>query len=317
MAKKIAPESVFVIEAVLGRKLKTVEIESGELERTPRKATLPTRDMSDDEFVAHVMSQPFNKPFEPVAAKPNDSDPYAGIVAEAEAEAERERVHSLSPAQRKLYEVKQAQAKAAKDKADAKALEDHFAKFADTLKALDQLSDSIAADPYWTLEDVQAIENVRLQIAFGPNGDAETTKQLLAGVETIKGRVLGQRKDALATKLREAGLDPADIAAQLEKRFPTEKPADKSAGNKSAKKSALDALRGEDGEPLWMGLTSKATELRTAWETLKADANAKPEDVKAASSAWSKSVSAAMKANSEWEAAVAAEAAGTGEGGAT
>lgn len=303
MAKRLERESVIAIESVLKRKLQPHEIESGVLDRQPRKATLPTRSMTDEELLAHVMTQPYNTgPFKPVAKSDDSADPFASVVAEAAQAAEHERVNSLPPAARKLYEAKAAQAQYAKENADKAALAAHLKKYESALKALNELSEAVAADPYYTAEDVAAIQNAIAQIEFGPTADEATTKKLLANVEAVKANTLKARKDGVAAKLKEAGLSDTEIADVIAKRFP------------DASKKATEA-KTPTGAPEWFAMSDKTDELRAVWDGLKADKTAKPEDVSAARKAWADQVEATHKARTEWNAAQ--DAAASTEGAAT
>jgi hypothetical protein len=291
VAKKPITESERItLERILKRKLTAQEIETRSLSREPAKPTLPTRGMSDEEFVAHVMSQPLRSEFKPIVKNTSDADPFAEVLAEAERAAENERIASLPPAQRHLITVKAAAAEMIRRNTVTAAMAKHLADNAKTLAALRALSEEVQLDPYWTFEDCEAIRNAIAQIEFGPTADEAATATLLGNVDTIKGQRLQLRIEDISARMRDAGLDDAEIAAAIAKRFAPIKPADETPAP-------------SDDNPAWFALHDKSVALHAQYDALKADPKADKAKVREAFNAWLAAGDATDVAKAEYAAA--------------
>lgn len=193
MAQQLSESDVRIVEAKIGRKLTNREILTGELSRPE------TRSHYEQMMAAE---------WKPKLAAPAKGTKFDESVASAQKAVDDERFNALSPAQRRLAMMKEAQTKELKAQADAKAMADHLAKHAPQLDRLRALQDQIRLDPSWSVADAESIRQAILQIEAGPLADVEETARLYQ--EPFK--ILTAKKQAIRDQ---SALKRAEIQAEV------------------------------------------------------------------------------------------------------
>ena len=193
MHKSLTISEVQAVEAKIGRRLTPREIISGEVERIDKRTT-------GERIDAQL--------WEPVMKPPAATTPYDDHVAEAERAADEEQCAKLTPAQRRLAEAKNMQARELRKQTEAAAMAEHLAKHAPQIEKLQALKDSIRLDPSWTAADVETINRALAQLNAGPHADAVATATLISEpYEVLAGKKQSLRNDANAKR--------AELEAQI------------------------------------------------------------------------------------------------------
>jgi DNA repair exonuclease SbcCD ATPase subunit len=189
---QLSESDVRIVEAKIGRKLTNREIITGELSRPDTR--------SHRELMAAAEWKP--KMATPAKGKFDDA------VESAKRAVDEERFAQLSPAQRRLAMMKDAQARDLREQADAKALREHLAKHAPQLDRLRALQDSIALDNSWSAADAESIRQAILQIEAGPNADADATAAAVAKPY----KILAEKKQAIRNQ---SAVKRAELEAEV------------------------------------------------------------------------------------------------------
>jgi hypothetical protein len=193
------PEERAAIEQQIGRPLTSREIIMGELNRV------------DD---APVMERIANANWKPVMPK-QEGLPFADAVAAAEEEVRREQFAKLSPAEKQLFMMKEAQLKKLQEQQSAA---EHKARLADPrvagkLSELRALQRATAFDPSWRLSDREAIDRAITQLeTVGANlQEGFRLAEMAIGIDTDKRETLADAKQQAIAKLQgelaELGID--------------------------------------------------------------------------------------------------------------